>query len=89
MLTLSACESSLVAYHETFWIVVGAAAPVIALANQVTISDSLGMLGLFAARRSSAQGTGRWSNAVKGRRQTYYVYMSGSVSDVRRRRYCS
>jgi hypothetical protein len=29
------------AYHESFWIVVGTAAPVIALANVVTISDAM------------------------------------------------
>jgi hypothetical protein len=38
-----------VAFHETFWVIAGTAAPVIALANVVSIGDSRGLIRQFTA----------------------------------------
>jgi hypothetical protein len=35
------CQNKVMTFHETFWVVAGAAAPVIALANLVAINDAL------------------------------------------------
>ena len=37
------CKTAPVAYHEAFWVASAAAAPVIALANVVTVSDAWGL----------------------------------------------
>jgi hypothetical protein len=42
---LAACNTATVAYHEAFWVVIGAAAPVVALAVIVSLPDSLTLAG--------------------------------------------
>jgi hypothetical protein len=55
-----------VAYHETFWVAVAAAAPIIALANQVTLSDQA-MLAVVVRAVSSFRALGRDPRVPHGR----------------------
>lgn len=57
------------AFHETFWVIVGAAAPVIALANVVSIGDSRGLVREFTAfSRDLDNAPGDWLYGAAVRR---------------------
>jgi hypothetical protein len=49
-----------VGFHETFWLAVGAAAPVIALAAVVTYNDSFKNVELFERERGTPEQEAQW-----------------------------
>ena len=57
-------------FHESFWILVGTSAPVIALANQVAIGSAL---DIFVLKGPAMTGASRWSLLTKKAWWTYFI----------------
>ena len=68
------------AFHETFWVAAAAAAPIIALANQVTLTESRGMTGTFIrAQRANPSGTAH-TTAITGHRSVLAALSIGYLN---------
>lgn len=61
---LGTCHTSAVAYHETFWVVTGAEAPVVALAVIVQMTDAFRTIEQDAARPWAQND--RWRTSMNG-----------------------
>jgi hypothetical protein len=73
---VGSCQTAAVSFHESFWVAVAAAAPIIALANQVTVTDSLGMQRTFEsvlARNPSDIIRKVAKQGIKATRNAYWV----------------
>ena len=69
------------AYHEAFWVAAAAAAPVIALANQVTLSDSLATRRFFSIALSDNKLQGKvQSEARRGLRGLNAAFWLGYLN---------
>jgi hypothetical protein len=69
-----------VAFHETFWVTAAAAAPVIALANQITLIDSVGVTDTFGHATGSDMPPAVRIAAKRGVRAATKVYAVGYLN---------
>jgi hypothetical protein len=68
------------AFHETFWVAAAAAAPLIALANQVTLTDMWGIRGTFKKAEIYGPPGTRHDAAKSGLRAASRAYLVGYIN---------
>jgi hypothetical protein len=68
-----------VAFQQNFWLAAAAAAPVVALANQVTLTDSLGMMEVLKARSANGSSTVQ-AAAQRGRNAAFGASLVGYLN---------
>lgn len=67
------------AFHETFWVAAAAAAPIIALANQVTLNDLPEMRAIFKFAQDTSPPGEAHDIAKSGHRTATRLYVAGTL----------
>jgi hypothetical protein len=70
-------HTAAMAFHESFWVVAGTAAPIIALANLVAIGDGWGLSESFSPHYVKPQTEDQWKLVRKGKRAAFWIYFIG------------